>query len=296
MDSRKSRIELQIEEKKAKQKRMAIIIAVLAVLGIGAAVFGYSMMQQDEPPVDATQVSTSSQTEDVTAQNPEVQPEPELLVPVVAEEDSWMTRLVNSTSLLEEGYVPELVTVNSAGYKFDARAADALQAMLQAARDEGLNPMICSSYRSWERQTTLFEKQVAKQQNTGLSYEEAYEKAKTVVAFPGTSEHQTGLAADIVATSHQLLDDSQEQTAEQQWLMEHCWEYGFILRYPKDKSDITGIIYEPWHYRYVGDEVALYIHENGLCLEEYWQQVEEQEARLAQQEAAASEPKQYEQG
>ncbi|MBR5319350.1 MAG: M15 family metallopeptidase [Peptococcaceae bacterium] len=226
-------------------------------------------------------------------QNPEVQAPPEPLVPVVSEEESWMTVLVNNTSLLKEGYVPELVTVNSAGYKFDARAAEDLQAMLQAAREEGLSPMICSSYRSWERQTTLFEKQVVKQQNTGLPYEEACEKAKTVVAFPGTSEHQTGLAADIVATSHQLLDDSQEQTAEQQWLMEHCWEYGFILRYPKDKSDITGIIYEPWHYRYVGHEVAQYIHENGLCLEEYWQQVEEQDLRQAQQ---ANEPKQYEQG
>ncbi len=199
-------------------------------------------------------------------------------VPMVSKENRWMTRLVNSKTLLDKDYAPELVTINSAGYKFDARAADRLNAMMQAARDEGLSPMVCSSYRSWDRQNILFEKQVVKQQNTGLSYEEAYEKAKTVVAFPGTSEHQTGLAADIVASSHQVLDDSQENTAEQKWLMEHCWEYGFILRYPKDKSDVTGIIYEPWHYRYVGNDVAEYIHKNNLCLEEYWQKVEEQNA------------------
>ena len=289
MESRKSRLEFQMEEKKEKQKKIIIIVAVLAVLCVCAALVGYMMMQQSDD-VDNPNAGEPVGTE---VQNPDVQTPPEPLVPVVSEENSWMTRLVNSTTLLEEGYVPELVVVNSAGYKFDARAAEDLKAMLQAARDEGLSPMICSSYRSWERQNTLFENQVVKQQNSGLPYEEAYEKAKTVVAFPGTSEHQTGLAADIVATSHQLLDDSQEQTAEQQWLMEHCWEYGFVLRYPKDKSEITGIIYEPWHYRYVGHEVAQYIHENGLCLEEYWQQVEEQEARLAAQNDA---PKQYEQG
>ncbi len=289
MESRKSRIEAQIEEKKEKQKRMAIIAAV-AVVGLCAVLIACTMMQQsNNPPANGNVAAEQNNQQQVEQPVEPVVP----TVPVVSEENSWMTRLVNSTSLLEDGYVPELVTVNSAGYKFDARAAEDLKAMMQAARDEGLSPMICSSYRSWERQNTLFDKQVAKQQNNGLPYEEAYEKAKTVVAFPGTSEHQTGLAADIVATSHQVLDDSQEQTAEQQWLMEHCWEYGFILRYPKDKSDVTNIIYEPWHYRYVGHEVAQYIHENGLCLEEYWQQVAEQEARLA---AQANEPKQYEQG
>ena len=89
------------------------------------------------------------------------------------------------------------------------------------------------------------------------------------VAPPGTSEHQLGLAVDIVAGSFQVLDSRQEKTAEQQWLMEHCWEYGFILRYPSDKSDITGIAYEPWHYRYVGEKAAREMTEQGLCLEEY---------------------------
>ena len=89
------------------------------------------------------------------------------------------------------------------------------------------------------------------------------------MAIPGTSEHQLGLAVDIVDKHSQVLDNSQADTPAQQWLMEHSWEYGFILRYPEGKSEITGIIYEPWHYRYVGKEAAAEIHELGLCLEEY---------------------------
>ena len=90
-----------------------------------------------------------------------------------------------------------------------------------------------------------------------------------MVAYPGTSEHQLGLALDIVDVSYQQLDTEQENTPVQQWLMKNSWKYGFVLRYPADKSDITGIIYEPWHYRYVGKEAAAEIYENKLCLEEY---------------------------
>ena len=106
---------------------------------------------------------------------------------------------------------------------------------------------------------------------TALGYEkaEAIVLAGQSVAVPGTSEHQLGLALDIVDTSNWSLNDSQAETPAQQWLIEHSWEYGWILRYPDGKSDITGIIYEPWHYRYVGRQVAAEIHELGLCLEEY---------------------------
>ena len=97
-------------------------------------------------------------------------------------------------------------------------------------------------------------------------------EAATVVAKPGTSEHQIGLALDIVSYDYQELDDEQMNTPEQKWLMEHCWEYGFILRYPQDKAAITGIIYEQWHYRYVGKEAAKEIYEQDLTLEEYLQQ------------------------
>lgn len=89
------------------------------------------------------------------------------------------------------------------------------------------------------------------------------------MAVPGTSEHQLGLALDIVDISNQTLDESQENTPVQKWLMNNSWRYGFILRYPTDKSDITGISYEPWHYRYVGKKAAKEIYDAQICLEEY---------------------------
>lgn len=105
----------------------------------------------------------------------------------------------------------------------------------------------------------------------GLSQTEAQKQAATEAAVPGTSEHQLGLAVDLVDASYQVLDEAQASTPAQQWLMAHCWEYGFILRYPAEKQDITGIIYEPWHYRYVGRDHAQAIRQSGQCLEEFLQ-------------------------
>ncbi|MFR4758030.1 MAG: M15 family metallopeptidase [Evtepia gabavorous] len=135
----------------------------------------------------------------------------------------------------------------------------------------GHAPLLCSSYRTQEKQTQLYNNLVQKQIARGNSRSEAMAKAAKEVAVPGTSEHQLGLAVDIVDTQNQVLNRAQEDTAVQQWLMEHCWEYGFILRYPPDKEEKTGIIYEPWHYRYVGREYAQAIRQSGLCLEEFLQ-------------------------
>ena len=181
----------------------------------------------------------------------------------------WRLTLVNSTHSLEDGYVPELADVDANGHQLDARAADALKEMLSDAKAAGLSPIVCSSYRTWEKQTSLFDAQVARCEAQGLTGDAAVAEARTVVAYPGTSEHQLGLAADIVALSYQILDEKQMETPEQQWLMEHCDEYGFILRYPEGKSDLTGVIFEPWHYRYVGKEAAKEIMSQGVCLEEY---------------------------
>ena len=141
--------------------------------------------------------------------------------------------------------------------------------MMDDCRAAGLSPLICSSYRTWALQEELYENKVQRLIAEGYDEETARWEAGTVVAVPGTSEHQLGLAVDIVDINNQNLDESQEDTAVQKWLMEHSWEYGWILRYPCDKSDITGIIYEPWHYRYVGKEAAQEIHTLGVCLEEY---------------------------
>ncbi len=176
--------------------------------------------------------------------------------------------LVNYQNQIPDNWQVDLVQLNN-GQSIDKRAYPDLQQMMDDARAQGLSPFICSSYRTQAKQQKLFNNEVMSYQKQSSSQEEAEEKASFWVARPGTSEHQMGLAVDIVATSHQLLDESQEKTAEQQWLIENCYKYGFILRYPNDKNQITKVGYEPWHYRYVGKEHAKTIMQEGICLEEY---------------------------
>ncbi len=187
--------------------------------------------------------------------------------------DDWKLQLVNQWSPLPDGFDVDVVEVER-GYQFDARAADKLRAMLEDCRDAGLQPLICSAYRTHDYQTGLFERQIEKQKAKGLARQDAIDAAGQVVAVPGTSEHELGLAVDICALDYQLLDEGQEDTPEYQWLKAHCTEYGFILRYPPDTTEITGIIYEPWHFRYVGKQAAVYITSHNLTLEEYLQQAE----------------------
>jgi D-alanyl-D-alanine carboxypeptidase len=176
--------------------------------------------------------------------------------------------LVNRDKLLPAGYKPPLESLPN-GLLFDRRAIGHLNAMISAAQAQGLSPVICSAYRTIEYQQTLFDKQIQKQMARGLNRNQAEIEAARNVAYPGTSEHHLGLAVDIVSLQYQQLDEAQARTPEIIWLTEHCSEYGFILRYPKDKTQITGIVYEPWHFRYVGVETAKVIMEQGLCLEEY---------------------------
>ena len=177
--------------------------------------------------------------------------------------------LVNPWTPLPEDFLPgELVPVQN-DQAVDARAYPDLQDMLQDMSQAGLSPLICSSYRSQERQQELYDNKVQRVMAEGVSLEAAQAEAARWVARPGTSEHQTGLAVDIVSLSNQMLDETQESTPEFQWLAENAWKYGFILRYPNDKSEKTGIAYEPWHFRFVGKEAAEEMHDLGLCLEEY---------------------------
>ena len=185
-----------------------------------------------------------------------------------ASPEDWQLLLVNRWNPIPDGYTCELTQLKQ-GHAVDARAYPDLQAMLDACRAAGLEPLICSSYRTQAKQRELYENKIQRLMDEGYSYEHAVEEAGTVVAVPGTSEHQTGLALDIVDASYQHLDQAQEATPVQQWLMAHSWEYGFVLRYPTGKSETTGIIYEPWHYRYVGREAAREMRSLGLCLEEY---------------------------
>lgn len=212
-------------------------------------------------PTDSVETTASTET---TAALETTFPAPDCLLPL----DDWRLRLINRDHPIDQEYKPELTHVRSDIY-VDSRCYADLIAMLAACRADGLSPLVCSGYRDMEYQTKLFENKVRRLRAEGLTEEEARRVAQTIVALPGTSEHHIGLAVDIVDQAYQQLNEQQEQTAVQQWLIEHCWEYGFILRYPNGKSDITKIIYEPWHYRYVGKEIAAEIRDSGLCLEEY---------------------------
>jgi D-alanyl-D-alanine carboxypeptidase len=155
--------------------------------------------------------------------------------------------------------------------------------MLKQAKNDGISLEICSPYRTHVHQVELFEKKINRFMNRGYSYLEAYRLSSQAVTVPGSSEHEIGLALDIYAPDYKQLNAGFGDTDEGKWLAAHCAEYGFILRYPLGKEEITGIEFEPWHFRYVGREAAVYIMENHLSLEEF---TEEWQAYLAGWEAA----------
>lgn len=183
----------------------------------------------------------------------------------------WNLVLVNDTHPMKEEYVPELTEIEP-GYSVDTRIANAVRKMLSDAEEEGLNIEICSAFRSVERQEQVFGDSMKERVKSGMSYWEAYEETALNVALPGTSEHALGLALDLISNQYSELDEKQRETKESKWLAENCYKYGFILRYPPEKTNITGIVYEPWHYRYVGTEHATKIKELGVTLEEYLQE------------------------
>ena len=199
---------------------------------------------------------------------PEEEKEPE----APAQEEYSVLILVNPWNYIPEDYEPELEKVQDK-YKLDVKAAESARNLVDAAAEAGYNMALCSAYRTVEKSAELYQRKVNQFINAGYSEADAKVEAAKWVAPPGTSEHHTGLAMDLVSTDYWQyysdLEHDYEKFDSFKWLYEHCAEFGFILRYPKDKQDITGITYEPWHYRYVGVEAATYIMENGLCLEEY---------------------------
>ena len=180
----------------------------------------------------------------------------------------WEYLLVNGDHNIGS-FSPDVVTVDGTAQYFDSRAASALEDFLQAARDAGFTPYINAAYRPYSAQEYLFNGKASQISWGGqYTYAQAVELAKAVVAYPGTSEHQSGLCADITDKYYSVYDLAQMDQEQLTWLREHCAEYGFILRYPTEKKAVTGWD-EPWHFRYVGKVAAAYIMENGLCLEEF---------------------------
>lgn len=169
--------------------------------------------------------------------------------------------LVNGDHKVPGYYTPTLVTY-TAWHQVDAVALEPLSRMIDDLLAAGYEYEFNSAYRSIANQTDILVIRTQEYENAGYTKEEAYAKARETVALPGTSEHHLGLAVD-------LLNKKKAEKQALDWLGEHCWEYGFILRYAGEKAHITGIVNEPWHFRYVGTEVSLDMRDSGLCLEEY---------------------------
>lgn len=265
----------KLRAKKMQRRRIFWLCALAVSLVVLAGVIVKLIQPETStvPPSSESQTSQSvSQAQSVLPQptinpTPEPTPKPE---PTVDPDYEWQMRLVNAQNPLPDDFTPALAEIPGAGGReFDERAVDALTQMLQDGNAQGLSLMVCSAYRSIARQDYLFNSMLQDYMAKGYSEEEAYRITSTIRTPHGCSEHSTGLAADIVAVSYQTLDSGFANTAEGKWLAENCTQYGFILRYPEDKQDVTGIIYEPWHFRYVGKENAQKIKDSGLCLEEY---------------------------
>lgn len=192
--------------------------------------------------------------------------------------DDWNLILVNKWHPLPDNYDINLIEVEK-DKKADVRTIEAYNKLKDAAKKDGIELSVASAYRSAKYQAELYESTFKNNLKKGMTKEEAKEATEKYQAPPGTSEHSTGLAFDIVDSSwfkhHKELTDDFEQTPTCEWLKKNAPNHGFILRYMKDKEEITGYNYEPWHYRYVGAEIAKEITKQGITLEEYLDSLKE---------------------
>lgn len=187
---------------------------------------------------------------------------------VASEDNGWNLILVNRDNYISNDYEVELTELSN-GEKVDSRIYPELQEMFDDARAQGYGLFVREGYRTQEEQKQLLDEKIEAYENEGNSKSEARKLAKQWVAVPGTSEHQLGIAVDINADTTKSSSDDVYN-----WLAKNAHKYGFINRYPSDKTEITGVINEPWHYRYVGREAALEIYSQGICLEEYIELIE----------------------
>lgn len=189
---------------------------------------------------------------------------------VIKPEDMWCLILTNAEYPVPEDYAVTLRDVPGTDQKVDERIYEPLINMLEAMKEEGLSPVVCSGYRTLDKQEKLFNRKVSAYVKKGRSKEESYALARQTLSIPGSGEHCLGLAVDFYTRSYHQLERAFEKTPEGKWLREHAQDYGFTLRYDEGKKEITGIEYEPWHFRYVGVDVARYLKEYNLSLEEFY--------------------------
>ncbi len=255
------------EMKNIIHTNICILLTIIIVL-IFAIFYKYVAYKKDVQTSLETGANVEELYNTISDEKTDNKPENKKEKDIDSSTSDWELLLVNKNHKVPESYSMELEEIETT-HKVDKRIAEALNQMLNDARNEGLSPIICSSYRTNAKQKQLYNNKAKEYKRLGYSNDEAEKLASYWVAVPGTGEHETGLAVDIVSESYQILDEKQEETEVQKWLMENSYKYGFTLRYPTDKKEITMINYEPWHYRYVGIENATYMKEHDMCLEEY---------------------------
>ncbi|MBO5479311.1 MAG: M15 family metallopeptidase [Clostridia bacterium] len=261
---------LRIVNKKKFIRGISIIIAGIAIIVILMVIMIkgiISLFAKAEDGAEETKITTLDNTIQTyspsTIQNT-VQTTSQTTSANTEVLNEWNLKLVNKNNSVDRSYVPELEELDD-GIMFDKRAISYLRSMINAMNKKGITKVwVQSAYRSYEKQEELFNRKVQYYKNQGKKQEEAETLAQTVVQRPEMSEHNLGLAADFNTVNNEF-----EKTKAFEWLQENAADYGFILRYPKDKQEITGITYESWHWRYVGENHAKTMKEKGYCLEEY---------------------------
>ena len=225
-------------------------------------------LSDQEDTTEAEEVTEEAEPEDKDDSKDEAAKDGDDFDEVYIDRDDWGLILVNKQNPVPEDFEVKLASLSDS-QKADERIIDDIYRMMDAAAEDGVDLMICSAYRSYDRQKRLFDNKINTLMRQGMTYLEAYKEGSMNVTVPGTSEHHLGLALDILTGSYTKMDDGFGDTEAGRWLAANATDYGFILRYPRGKEEITGIVYEPWHFRYVGREYAKDITRRGLCLEEY---------------------------
>lgn len=278
------------KNKQSSKRSVAILLIVFCVVTVAAVMAGVLSGAAKKKPPEQSETSVQQETQKKPLNKKPVNEKPKqdaqekddkqedkqaehdrLAKEFAEEKEEYYLLLANPDHALPQDFVPQTEIVQNS-FKMDSRVAPAAREMIEAAKKDGVDLLVCSAYRSIDKQITLFNNMKQDYIAQGMSEEEAYAKTATAIAVPGTSEHHTGLAADIVTPNHQTLDPEFADTPAGKWLHTHAHEYGFVLRYPEDKQDVTKIIYESWHFRFVGKTHAKLMKESGMCLEEYLEQ------------------------
>ena len=226
--------------------------------------------QAEDDPIDTPEPPREEDNgQEADTDHPQHQPQPQANTDPPENPDDWRLILVSPRHPLGYDFSPPRLETISGHHQVDSRIIGSLREMIASAAGDGITLVVTSAYRPASRQSVLHNQQIERFMGYGHDREEAVAVASTIVLPPGTSEHQTGLAIDIVTPEHQALTAAFADTPAGIWLAGNAHRYGFILRYPRDSMHITGVIFEPWHFRYVGREHARAIFEGGYILEEY---------------------------